>query len=63
MSNIQAQKEIYKAYALRNKVFGKQCNVVITYYEKTAYNQEKELKSFSQSLGLFGKAKSKLNRV
>ncbi|MDP2754879.1 MAG: IS1634 family transposase, partial [Nitrospirota bacterium] len=55
--------ETYKAYALRNEVFGKQCNVVITYYEKTAYNQrERTERALAKALAYLEEAKSKLNR-
>ena len=55
--------EKYKAHALRNEIFGKQCNVVITYYEKTAYNQkERTERALAKSLSYLKEAESKLNK-
>lgn len=57
-----SKKEIYTAHTLRKEVFGKQCKVVITYYEKTAYNQrERTERALAKALAYLKEAKSKLN--
>lgn len=57
-----SKRETYKAHSLRKEVFGKQCKVVITYYEKTAYNQrERTERALAKALVYLKEAKSKLN--
>ena len=57
-----SKRETYKAYALRKEVFGKQCNIVITYYEKTAHNQrERTERALAKALAYLKEAELKLN--
>lgn len=60
---VNSKKEIVKGHFLRREVFGKQCNVVITYNKKTAYNQkERTERALVKALNYLKEAKSKLNK-
>lgn len=51
-----------KAYALKKEVFGKSYRIVITYNEKTAYNQKNRTeKALAKALTYLENAKEKLN--
>jgi len=57
-----AKKEKIKAHYFRSEVFGKQCNVVITYNEHTAYNQkERTNRRLKKGLAYFNEVNKKLN--
>ena len=57
-----SEGDLSKGYALRKEVFGKSCKIVITYNEKTAYNQKKRTeKALAKAWAYLKKAKEKLN--
>lgn len=57
-----AKKEAGKAHSFRAEVFGKQCCIVITYNERTAFNQRKRTeRALSKALAYLNEAKKKLN--
>ncbi len=56
------EDNLVKGYALRMKVFGKDCKIVITYNNKTANNQkERTEKALAKSIEYLQNAKEKLN--
>lgn len=59
---INSKKDIIKGHALEREVFGKPCKIVITYNEKTAYNQKKRTKrALSKAVDYLKEAEFKLN--
>jgi len=57
-----SEGDLSKGYALRKEVFGKSCKIVVSYNEKTAYNQEKRTeRALAKALAYLKKAKEKLN--
>jgi transposase len=58
-----AKGELIKAHYFRAEVFGKQCNIVITYNRKTAYNQKKRTeRALAKGLAYLKEAEAKLNK-
>lgn len=58
-----AKGDIVKAHDFRAEVFGKQCNIVITYNRKTAYNQKERIeRALAKGLVYLKEAKAKLNK-
>lgn len=59
-----AKGEITKGNYFKAEVFGKMCEIVITYNERTAYKQEKRnLRKLNKALAYLKEAKKKLNGI
>ena len=57
-----AKQEATKGYYFRDEVFGKQCSIVITYNDRTAFNQRKRTeRALNKALSYLKEAKKKLN--
>lgn len=56
------EDNLIKGHSLMMKVFGKDCKIVITYNDKTAYNQkERTEKALNKAIAYLQNAKEKLN--
>jgi len=63
IEHMSAKNDVIKAHSFRAEVFGKKSSIVITYNEKTAYNQKERVdKALAKALSYLEEVKTKLNK-